>query len=197
LPEEPEIYAPSVGGALRQGELICWLQEYRPVASSRQGNSEPSAIQVTRQIHPYSIVMSQDCDLEQDFLARWGQAEGEGSAGSDKLLPNIIFCEVAVANELRSQEGLNSALWRRVQTNTHQRYQYLSKVPSDRDQLGRGIPELGIDFKKYFTIPTPLVYEQLKTNIQRRCRLVSPFLEHLCTRFSYYQFRIALPVNHS
>lgn len=196
MPEEPEIYAPATDGALRQGELVCGLQEYRPVASGTQGNPPPNAIQVTRQIHPYAIVISQDCDLEQDFRARKEQTEGVGAAGSDKLLPNVIFCEVVEAIALRSQEGLNSALWKRVQTNTHQRYQYLSKVPAEKDRLGSGIPELGIDFKKYFTIPTPLVYEQVRTSIQRRCRLVSPYLEHLSTRFSYYQFRIALPVNH-
>lgn len=196
MAEEPEIYAPTADGALRQGELICGLHEYRPVESGNQGSTAGDSIQVTRRVHPYAIVMSQDCDLEQDHLARVAQGGGVLAGGPDRLLPNVIFCEVVEASTLRLQDGLNSDLWRRVLRNSHQRYQYLSKVPPARDRSRTGLPDLGIDFKKYFTVPTSFVYEQLSTTVERRCRLVSPYLEHLSTRFSYYQFRIALPMNH-
>jgi hypothetical protein len=70
-------------------------------------------------------------------------------------------------------------------------------IARDEDVMGEGLPELGIDFKRYFTISAAEVYIRLDSNeIQRRCRLVSPYLEHFSTRFAYYQFRVALPADH-
>jgi len=54
-------------------------------------------------------------------------------------------------------------------------------------------PELGIDFKRYFTLPTAEVYYQIQRQAARRCCLRSPYLEHLSTRFHAYQQRLALP----
>jgi len=128
--------------------------------------------------------------LDLDFKARFGQAK------EDKLLPNVLFCEVVTAAELKGAAGMNSSIWGRVQRNKDERYQFLQKVKSAHDAVGQGVPELGIDFKRYFTIPTEEVYAQLKKTSRRRCRLLSPFLEHLSTRFAYYLCRVALPSDH-
>ena len=39
-----------------------------------------------------------------------------------------------------------------------------------------GIPELGVDFKRYFTIPTDEIYKRIeKGEVRRRCVLMSPY----------------------
>lgn len=97
---------------------------------------------------------------------------------------------------LRGAPGINSAIWRRIEQNKDERYQFLKRITPEQDTLGEGLPELGIDFKRYFTIPTDEVYVRLSAGVQRRCRLVSPYLEHLSTRFWYFQARVALPAEH-
>lgn len=182
------IYSPSPPkGPLRQGEILSDLKQ--PIPRSAYHNSEEIMVDFIE--HPYTIVVSQDCDLDWDYKAR--QEEGKAS----KLLPNILFCEVVSAQNLRNSDSINSDLWRRIRINKDERYQFLQTIPSEEDALRQGIPEFGIDFKRYFTLRTDDVYAALASNTaQRRSRLISPYLEHLSTRFAYYQFRVALPSDH-
>ena len=67
-------------------------------------------------------------------------------------------------------------------------------VPKTLDQRGEGLPELGMEFKRYFSLPTAEVYHRIQIGqAKRRCFLLSPYLEHFCTRFHYFNNRIALP----
>jgi hypothetical protein len=183
-----EIYAPSGTGELCQGEILSDLVQAK-LAQESVGAKE--GVTVHWKLHPWAIIMSQDCDLDLDFKARSGQAK------EDKLLPNVLFCEMISAEELSvPSEWMNSRIWDRVKRNKDERYQFLQRVQPATDALGEGLPELGIDFKRYFTIPTEEVYIQLKQKTRRRCKLVSPYLEHLCVRFSFYQCRVALPSEH-
>lgn len=144
-----------------------------------------------RVIHPFAIVVTQDCDLIQDYAVRM-----ESNFSSDKIIPSILFCEVITAEQLRGSGGIKSDIWKRIRMNRDERYHFLEKVSSVDDSLKEGLPELGIDFKRYFTLPTTEVYMRLETDVKRRCRLISPYLEHFSTRFCYYQFRVALPKDH-
>lgn len=59
---------------------------------------------------------------------------------------------------------------------------------------GEGAPELVIDFKRYFTLPTGELYRWIALGeTRRRCRLRSPYMEHLSSRFAYFLSRVALP----
>jgi hypothetical protein len=142
---------------------------------------------------PFTIIMTQDCDLDSDFYAR------QGERSSHKILPNILFCEMTPLEHLREQARQTGAVmgsdaWGRVRKNQVERYHALEQISPGEDLLGQGLPELGIDFKRYFTIPTDEVYDRLAHGeFQRRCRLRSPYLEHLSTRFAYFLYRVALP----
>jgi hypothetical protein len=94
---------------------------------------------------------------------------------------------------LKGREGINSTLWKPIKNNKDERYHFLEKVSSEVDVLEKGLPELAIDFKRYFTIPTEEVYVRLEFDAACRCRLVSPYLEHLSGRFYAFQSRVALP----
>jgi hypothetical protein len=174
--------------ALRQGEILTNIIQLRVNLRSFQAGEEPSVDAV---VHPYALIVTQDCDVVQDFTPRQ-----QGQLDSDKILPSVLFCEVVTANDLRGRSEIKTDIWKRIRQNKDERYQFLEMVSPDDDLLGQGLPELGIDFKRYFTIPTEEVYHWLTLDARRRCRLVSPYLEHFSNRFYYYQGRIALPAEH-
>ncbi|MDX2043098.1 MAG: hypothetical protein SF097_17900 [Acidobacteriota bacterium] len=184
--QKQPIYLPSSFEALRQGEIISNLLQPK-LRIDTLFSSEPT---IKFEKHPFAIIVTQDCDLEQDFKARQFQK------ASDKLLPSILFCQLTSATDMRGRDEMGSDIWKRVKINKDERYHFFQKVKPEEDLLGEGLPELGADFKRYFAMPTEEVYERLKSEAQRRCTFASPYLEHFCTRFAYYQFRIALPEDH-
>jgi hypothetical protein len=113
-----------------------------------------------------------------------------------RLIPNVLLCEVTTAEALRDRAEINSGIWKLIRANRDERYQFLQAVAETEDLHGRGLPELSVDFKRYFTIPTEEMYLQLETGTQRRCRLRSPYVEHLSGRFCAFQARVALPGPH-
>lgn len=184
-----KIYTKSQDEQIRQGEIFTSLVQVKlNVQNLRLGEFKGDRV-----IHPYAIVITQDCDCEQDYRPR---SQG---LQTDKLIPNILFCEVITAEVLKgNQRDLGSKFWKQTIQNKNERYHFLEKVPQEDDALGEGLPELGLDFKRYFTIPTDEVYFRIEIGeAKRRCRLVSPYMEHLAARFSYFLHRIALPNDHS
>jgi hypothetical protein len=91
---------------------------------------------------------------------------------------------------------MDSKTWKRVKFNKDERYHFLAGVPVSADLQGEGLPELALDFKKYFTIPADVVYWQVSILAKRRCFLMPPYAEHLSARFFSYQSRIGLPLDH-
>lgn len=163
-----------------------------------------------RDFYPYAIVVTQDCDLEQDYAARYRR-----TAGAHRLLTNILFCEVEEADIIRygnedkysdknipedkkaRSKTITTDPWKIIRQNKDERFHYLSKVEVHEDALNKGIPHMGVEFKRYFTIDTREVYYQIKNlGAERRCVLKSPYLEHFSVRFHYYHYRVALPKDH-
>jgi len=148
------------------------------------------------------MVLSQDCDLEQDFRGREELSQRENDEteanlqASNNLLATILLCEVVRADQLRGTPNMDHKTWKRVRFNKDERYQYLSAVPALADRLGEGLSQLTLDFKRYFSLPTDQAYWELQQQARRRCFLVTPYAEHLSTRFFSFQCRIALPVDH-
>lgn len=199
--EQPPLYAPSVEGKLRQGEFLSGLSISKlpidAVTRTIDGLQAGESLSFVVRSHPYVLVVSQDCDLEQDFTLRQTQP----AVAPDQLLPSVLLCEVFTAEELRGRktgpDKIGSDMWKRIRQNKDERYHFFESVAVGADKLGAGLPELGVDFKRYFTIPTDELYLRMdRGHAQRRCRLVSPYLEHLTTRFAYFQCRVALPRNH-
>lgn len=185
IPQEIAIYAPALPGRLWQGEIVSGLKRHR-LGLDTIFEEAPT---LNYEVHPYTIVVSQDCDLVQDYTSRTGDGD------ISKQIPEILFCQAITAEELRGS-GINSTVWNQVRKNKAERYHFFQKVLPDQDAFGSGLPELGVDFKRYFTIPTDEVYRRLEGEAKKRCRLMSPYLEHFSTRFAYYQFRVALPLDH-
>jgi hypothetical protein len=185
------VTAPGSAQPLRQGEILSGVTQIK-VDPATLGTDELGFTAVT---HPFAVVLSQDCDLEQDHFVRFPVAQS-----SDKLIRSVLLCEVATAQELfgavKSKGGPKA--WERVRQNNDLRYHFLQKVEVGADRLNDGLPELAIDFKQYFTLPTDELYRRIDLREAiRRCVLASPYLEHLCRRFTDYLSRVALPLGHA
>jgi hypothetical protein len=189
----PDIYLRSQEGALRQCEIVTGLIQVK-LALATLGTDQLAIQSVS---HPYAIVISQDCDLDNDWKARLSLSVTK--EGNDSLLPlpSVLFAEVTTAASLKTRVPSGSKFWARVRQNKDERYQFLQAVSAESDALGEGLPELGIDFKRYFSLPTEEVYRRIKLGLtKRRCWLNTPYSHHLSARFGYYQTRVALPEDH-
>jgi len=176
------IYVAMSGVArLAQGEIITGLVERAPVkVGPEYGLAEIS--------HPYAVVVTQDCDLEQDHRAR--------EKGDVSPLQNILF---VVADEAEgAMRGIvGSDLRRRTRQNKEERYHYLSEVPRHADGDSTGLPALVLDFKRIFSCPTQLLADYFASGeIRHRTRLETPYAEHLSLRFGFIFQRIGLSVDH-
>jgi hypothetical protein len=207
---DPPIYRRSPArGALRQCEILSHVLEIRIDIGAGVQRGTPS---LNARVHPYVLVLSQDCDLDWDYRAR-SPLPGAVTVAEERKIPAILLCEVIAAANLRARPDINSSLWNTVKQNKNERYQFLEQVPAGQDAVRLGLPELALDFKRYFTIPAEQLYYQLRyqrlhrsfdveveepriVKAYRRCCVTSPYAEHLASRFAYFQSRIALPADH-
>jgi len=160
--------------------------------------NNPDGVEVEPIDHELAIIVSQDCDLERDFRRREElRVSGTEQDRTDThLLPSILFCEVYPDATLQGiVRGQNDSR-QQFRQNKLERYQFLRAVEAKDDELGIGLDAMGIDFKRYFTVPTAELYVQLEGQCRRRCRLGPQYLEHFSIRFSNYLSRIGLPKNH-
>ena len=178
-------YRPAESGKpLRQGEILSDIRRYR-VAPQTVAAIPPSVIEVR---YPFAVVLTQDCDLDQ---------QERPLPGSDPPLPCILLAEVTTAKQLRGQKDINTDTWKLIRQNREERYHYLEAVPKEEDAAGEGLGELALDFKRYLAVPTDELYALIDAGLgRRRCRLNTPFMEHLCNRFGAYLGRVALPAPH-
>jgi hypothetical protein len=180
------IYRPSPSnGPILQGEILSGIQQ--PILTISENSADTQEFEVKD--HPWVIVMSQDCDLDQDYRKEVGSS-----------LPNILLSEVSiaeVANQLIRNQGTSGAQrWDRIRKNNEPRYHFLEKPRPDDDADRAVLEEFVIDFKRYFTLPSKELYAQLEKQVKRRSVLNSPYLEHLAHRFHSYHSRVALDTDH-
>lgn len=151
----------------------------------------------------YSIVLSQDCDLNQDFNAKNELKLIEDNLDripslNNKFLPSILLCPAYPADQLR--EGIHLQFleltlskisnpkktpWKRVVQNETSRYHFLHKSENLE------IPDLVLDFKRYYTVSRDYLY-----SVYDDVYLVSLnelYHEDLSQRFSNYLSRVGLP----
>lgn len=181
------IYLPSESGPLRQGELITGLNE---------GRANPEFQMVGRRqieviARPYLVALSQDCDLTQDYVKHTEDPTKE------RPLECILF-GIALPFGEQISRITGSDIRKRIRQNKDERYHVLEATPPEADAKGDGLPSLLLDFRCFVTLPTEHVYWQTEPNrgALRRCRLVSPYLEHLQLRFAHFLARVALPREH-
>lgn len=146
-------------------------------------------IEVARIVFPLAIVLTQDCDLEQDHRFRT-----ETHTTQDKLLISVLMAPLYNVEHVYEGEHLSElgikmeqvhktkSPGRFLRNNERPRYHYLEfeeDVPI--------VPSV-IDFKHYFSANVKYLLE-----LKRVCSVSPLFREDIAQRFAAYLARVGLP----
>jgi len=142
-------------------------------------------------ILPYSVVITQDCDLDRDFKNR----NTPDSNSHDKYLQSILISPAYLAAPFKEGSHLNefgltmeripSKDFKKIKENKNDRYHYLTY------NTDLQVPELVIDFKHYYTISRDSLYEEYHSHYLATMNEL--FRERLSQRFANFISRIGLP----
>lgn len=147
---------------------------------------------------PYGVVLTQDCDLSEDYKNRNKSSSTEIKKGvetHDKYMQSILVCPLFIADELRqgdhlkklslTREHWNSAQWSLIRSNQNKRFHFFEIDNKNK------LSAIVADFKFYYTIPRDELYDLVKNNY--KVSIKNLFKESLSQRFAYYLSRIGLP----
>lgn len=162
-----------------QGDILRSISIFIGIQGSRSNDIEL----------PYSVVMNQDCDLSADHLLSV-KSEKKGY----QSIPSILLCPAYQADQFFlgqhiedwNIEATGNRLSDKIKKNDEQkRFHYLQ---GDRE---KGIPELVIDFKHFYTVPRDVLYDKRK--VLYVATISELYREELSQRFSNFLARIGLP----
>ena len=174
---------------LSQGDILRDVEHIEYV-SEKDGNIEISKI-----LFPLVIVLTQDCDLAQDYKFRWSKYNAKTD---DKLLLSVLVAPLYNIEHVYSGEHLielnlkmeeinrKKTDGKRLRNNETPRFHYLefqSDIPI--------VPSV-IDFKHYFSSNIVYLKKLKATNFV--CQLAELYREDVSQRFSSFLARIGLPV---
>jgi hypothetical protein len=169
-----------------QGDIL------RDVEYVEHVTEEDGVLEVAKIRFPTVIILSQDCDLQWDFVFR-----NDDQKTKDKCLISILVAplynvEHVYTGEHLERIGIDSRQIKKKRTegkilrrNQNPRYHYLefpSSIPL--------VPSV-IDFKHYFT--APVAYLSSIKDSQFVCSVSPIFREQISHRFSSFLSRIGLP----
>lgn len=169
---------------LCQGDILRNVVHIESVA--HQGDY----IEVTKTTFPRAIVLTQDCDLEQDFKKRILHPP-------KPTLVSVLVAPLYVAEHVFVGEHLAlldmpmpkiekaSSPGKMLMQNETPRYYYLAFSKASR------LPPLIIDFKHYFSVSVDYLRTLKPENFE--CRVNELFRESISLRFANYLSRIGLP----
>ena len=152
----------------------------------------------------YCAVLSQDCDLNQDYNAQKAYREQDFDGNSmnnpslnGKIIPSILLCPAYPAEQLRTGTHLQhlnipmnqiskpkQTLWRKIEQNEIPRYHHLEGMEIFES-------DLVLDFKRYYCVSRDYFYSIYPKHYF--ISLNELYREDLSLRFSNYQSRIGLP----
>jgi len=151
-------------------------------------------LNISKIIFPLAIVLSQDCDLAQDYKYRCSRSKCDNH---DKFLLSVLVAPLYNVEHVYAGEHLqdinlkmtqinkNKTPGRNLRNNEIPRYHYL-EFPSDVP-----IVTSVIDFKHYFSINVAYLKKHKKDNFV--CQLSDLYKEDVSHRFSSFLSRIGLP----
>lgn len=168
----------SQGDVFRDVECIEYAVEKRGI------------VEVCKIVFPLVVVLTQDCDLEQDFNNR--EKEKQSSKLLSVLVVPLYNAEHVFSGEHLSELGVATEAIKKNKTpgeslmkNERPRYHYID-FPSDV----RAVASIA-DFKHYFSVHTSYLEKVRRSSFV--CRLDDLFREDLSQRFAAYLGRIGLP----
>lgn len=175
-------------GSLRQGEILEGIRELSfDTSQLSQRSFQMKRPWSERVSHPWSIVLTPDCDLEWDFLSRLIPGDSE-----NKRVNHLLLCDLEDRFSIERDGRIkNSGELNRARTYREERWHYL---PASLTDDGQDLVEFYIDFKRLFSVPIEFVYAAMHLGlIQRHGYLNTPWVQHLTHRFTYFLGRVGLP----
>ena len=178
----------SQGDVFRDVECVEYVVERRGI------------IEVSKLVFPLVVVLTQDCDLEQDSRCRQRLKQAQGTT-HDKKLFSVLVVPLYNADQVFQGQHLtdlnltmepiraNKTPGTMLMQNERPRYHYLNfpkEIPI--------VPSIA-DFKHYFSVNVS--YLERARSKQFICRLSELFREDLSQRFAAYLSRIGLPELHT
>lgn len=135
------------------------------------------------------IVISQDCDLIWDWNERQRVPFNEWAP---HLMPHLLLCDLYEEGQLRGAQEIKSDIWRRIRENQNERYHHLQAASVEGSALN--LPDLYIDGKKVYGLPTANLYAGISSLQIARVAVVPPIhLHDFIHRFFAFQSRVAVP----
>lgn len=176
-------------GRVSQGDVFRDIECIESVAEKR------GVLEVSKIVFPLVVVLTQDCDLEQD--ARYRNRKAKPPSNHDKKLFSVLVAplynaeHVFLGQHLADLKLTMAAINRKatdgrtLMQNERPRYHYLD-FPAD-------IPIVAsiADFKHYFSVNVAYLEKIRLRNLV--CRLSELYREDLSQRFAFYLARIGLP----
>lgn len=171
-----------------QGDIIKDV-EYIEYATEKDGD-----IAISKIVFPLVVVLTQDCDLAQDYKFRWSKAR---IIDQDKYLMSALVAPLYNEEHIYTGEHLSfldmkmSAISKKkspgksLRNNETPRYHYL--------EFDTSIPMVNsvIDFKHYFSVNIRYLKSHKKDNFVGQIKEL--YRENMSQRFSSYLSRIGLP----
>lgn len=178
-------------GQIHQGDI------FRDIDCIERADIIDGHVEISKIRYPYVIVLSQECDLTQDYSER--NKEGSDSVTWDKILPNVIVAPLYNYEHFRTGEHLSNFGYKMATDygnpkktpaktlvqNNNPRYQYL-----EFDESIPLVPTV-VDFKHFFTVDISGLY--LVKESHYVCSLDVLFRERVSQRFANFLARIGLP----
>lgn len=191
----PHIYdPPPTEGPIRQGEVLASVYQHSVTDAARQ-YGEGHEFSILSVHHPIIIVLSQDCDLETDYYARYPEEAPGGRRPNVNVgvperyhLGVIMACSALEDQALINLHALNTGSFRRIQENRERRY--YSLPASDAPVL----PRITVDFKHVLGLNPTALYSAVRAGSARRVALLKlPYVYDVMHRFASFISRTALP----
>ena len=174
-------------GRVSQGDI------YRNIEFVEYVAQEKGIIQISKIVFPYVIVLTQDCDLEQDSKIRYTKIS---APTQDKLILSVLVAplynvEQVYIGEHLDQLGIKMQMISKTKTpgqylriNEIPRYHYI-EFPEEV-----AISPSVIDFKHYFSVNVEYLRGKKSDLV---CRVSPLYREDISHRFASFLSRIGLP----
>ncbi|MGA7579383.1 MAG: hypothetical protein ACLQUW_05400 [Desulfobaccales bacterium] len=180
--------------ANKKKNRICQGDIYKNVEFIEYILETKGTVEISKILFPLVIVLTQDCDLAQDFKFRYGKPKQKNQ---DKYLLSVLVAplyniehvyhgehlsEINILMETISKKGSSGNY---LITNQRPRYHYLEFPPEIPI-----VPSI-VDFKHYFSVNVEYLRKINKTNFL--CQVSELYREDISQRFTSFLARIALP----
>ena len=174
-------------GRVSQGDI------YRDVEFIEYAVEKKGIIEISKIVFPFIIVLTQDCDLDQDSKVR---RQTDLTKTQDKLILSVLVAPIYNVAQVYQGEHLDQLRIKMemineqrtpgeyLRANQRPRYHYL-KFPT-----GVAISPSVIDFKHYFSVNVEYLRRKKADLV---CRVSPLYREDISHRFASFLSRIGLP----